>query len=123
MSKNVNVKCKTKVVTKKKGTLKNVRNTNISKSFKLFKKRKKSEKIYVGDENNTDEFTENKILSSSYFYKTHMQWNNLPLELNILEDYDNFKLKLEQYLWQSILAVNINDDCRYINSSFELPGD
>ena len=83
----------------------------------------KSEKIYIDDSDNTDEFTENKILSNSYFYKTHIQWNNLPLHLKIIEDYDLFKHELEQHLWQSICEINSQNDDEYINSSSEEPGD
>ena len=46
-----------------------------SKSFKTFKRRMKNERIYVDDKSNksekndSDEFTDNKKFSSSYFYK------------------------------------------------------
>ena len=38
--------------------------------------------------------------------KTHIQWNNLPIELKILDNYDKFKIKLEEHLWESILECD-----------------
>ena len=94
-----------------------------SKSFKTFKKRIKNERIYVddkskkSDKNDSDEFTDNTIFSSSYFYRTHLQWNNLPLELRIIEDYEKFKIELECHLWDvllnshdiSVISLGISD--------------
>ena len=31
-----------------------------------------------------ENFTESKVFKNSFFYKTHLQWNNLPLELRII---------------------------------------
>ena len=141
---NTNLKLKNKVVSKKKknGILKCKKYNKVSKSFKKFKKYGKSERIYVDEKpnkhqnckklnnENNEEFTENKVFRSSYFYKTHMQWNNLPLNIRMIENCDKFKNELKEYLWEELLlSGNIFNDSnnRSINSisdhSFELPGD
>ena len=94
-----------------------------SKSFKSFKKRFKNECIYVDDKpqksnkNDSEDFIENKMVSSSYFYRTHLQWNNLPLRIRIIEEYDKFKIELECHLWQVLL----NSDS-ISNNNFSNPG-
>ena len=55
---------------------------------------------------------------SSYFYKTHIQWNNLPLEVKIIEDYEQFQAKLEQHLWDFLVKPD-----KPIDSSFQIPGE
>ena len=87
---------------------------------KFVKNLKNSENIYIDERNITDEFSENKEFSNSYFYKTHIQWNNLPLEIKIIEDYEKFKAILEQKLWDSITEPEHHGSS---DLSFELPGD
>ena len=70
---------------------------------KPFKKYRARENIYTDDKNITDEFGENKVLTTSFFYRTHIQWNNLPLEVKIIENYDKFKIRLEEHLWDYIM--------------------
>ena len=74
--------------------------TKVNKRF--FRKRKKGEKIYKNTEVNED-FIDNKVFSNSYFYRTHYEWNNLPLELKIIEQYDSFMEKLKDHMWESVL--------------------
>ena len=96
------LKCKRKNTTKiKSKSTKGKKN----KASIFFRKHKKCEKIYVEDKNTTDEFSENKVFSNSYFYKTHTQWNKLPLEIRIIEDHEKFKAQLEQHLWDSITEL------------------
>ena len=103
-----NIKLKSKNNSKSKKVVTNPIKKK-SKPFKSFKKRIKNERIYVDDEpnksnkNDVEEFIDNKIFSSSYFYRTHIQWNNLPLEIRIIEDYDKFKIELECHLWHVLL--------------------
>ena len=33
-------------------------------------------------------------------------WNNLPLELKVIENYDHFKIMLEDHIWSSILEFD-----------------
>ena len=49
-------------------------------------------------------------MTTSFFYKIHIQWNNLPLEVKIIENYDTFKIKLEEHLWDNIMVGEDQDD-------------
>ena len=51
-----------------------------------FNKYKARENIYIDDSSTAEDFSENKVLTTSFFYKTHIQWNNLPLEVKIIEN-------------------------------------
>ena len=84
--------------------------------FKLYKHRTR-ENIYKLEKNCEDDFGEHKVLTNSFFYRTHLQWNNLPLENRIIENYEVFKTKLEEYLWESILGEEQD------NIDLTLPGD
>ena len=70
--------------------------------------------------NDHDIFTENKVFSGSLFYKTHLQWNKLSYEIKCIENYELFKIKLEEYLWDSILG---EDDSIAVESYIEMSGD
>ena len=89
---------------------------------KSFKKYRAHENIYTDDKNITDEFSENKVLTTSFFYRTHIQWNNLPLEVKIIENYDKFKIRLEEHLWDYIMECEDQDD-DITPSLLGLPGD
>ena len=80
------------------------------KKKKAFKKYRARENIYIDDNSLADDFRENKVLTTSFFYKTHIQWNNLPLEVKIIENYDTFKIKLEEHLWDNIMVGEDQDD-------------
>ena len=71
-------------------------------TFKI--KRYKRENIFRADMNKIDpeNFTESKVFKNSFFYKTHLQWNNLPLELRIIEEYEKFSIMLKKHFWDSI---------------------
>ena len=113
------VKIIRKVTTKKTKCPKKRKN----KGSRFFKKRKYSkEKIYKNEEGNDhDVYTENKVFCGSFFYKTHLQWNKLPYEIKCIENYEHFKTKLEEYLWESIL--DIEEDSLCAESDIEVPGD
>ena len=38
----------------------------------------------------------------SYFYRIHVEWNNLPHDLRCLDSHDAFVAKLKDYLWNNI---------------------
>ena len=40
---------------------------------------------------------------NSYFYRVHLEWNKLPLELRIIEDYDSFQINLKEHIWELIV--------------------
>ena len=44
---------------------------------------------------------------NSFFYRSHQEWNKLPLKLRTIEDPDNFKQELEQHLW--VIAESMLD--------------
>ena len=44
-----------------------------------------------------------KNLEKSFFYRTHMTWNDLPIELRELESISNFRSKVEAHLWSTVL--------------------
>ena len=88
---------------------------------KAFKKYRARENIYIDDNSLADDFRENKVLTTSFFYKTHIQWNNLPLEVKIIENYDKFKIKLEEHLWDNIIGCEDQDDDDMV--VLGLPGD
>ena len=70
----------------------------------------KQENIYGAEKDVTDEFSEDNVFVNSYFYKTHIQGNYLPQELQNIEDYNKFKIKLEAYFWESILECDQSMD-------------
>lgn len=39
------------------------------------------------------------VFKNSFFYRSHLQWNMLPLELRIIDKSETFKCRLEQHLW------------------------
>ena len=76
-------------------------------------KRYRRENIFKADlnKNDVENFTESKVFKNSFFYKTHLQWNNLPLELRIIEDYEKFSIMLKEHIWDSIeLHLNKEND-------------
>ena len=88
-----------------KKVVKDNKNKHISKKATFKRKRPKRENIFKPDingTNNVDDFTESKVFRNSFFYKTHLQWNNLPLELRVIEEHEKFSSELKEYLWESI---------------------
>ena len=99
-NKPINSRCKKKT----KLVLKNTcRKVICNKASKFFKKRTENEKIYKCEKVLTDDFTEIKAFANSYFYNTHIQWNNLPLEIKIIVDYNEFEVKLKNHMWETLL--------------------
>ena len=84
----------------------------VSKKYKKhkvknkFKNFKKSEMIYKNDDQHSDEFTENSVFKNSFFFRTHILWNMLPLQIKIVENYELFKKELEGYLWDGIVDLS-----------------
>ena len=60
-------------------------------------------------------FSDNKTsaLNKSYFYRTHLLWNKLPLELRAIINYDKFRNKLIKYMWGEVVDDHQvkSDDC------------
>ena len=109
LSKTIKNKGSRGVVNISKISCKKVLNRKKKKStFKI--KRYKREIIFRADMNKIDpeNFTESKVFKNSFFYKTHLQWNNLPLELRIIEEYEKFSIMLKKHFWDSIESNSIH---------------
>ncbi len=48
-------------------------------------------------------------LEKSFFYRTHMIWNNLPFELRDISSKSEFRSKVEAHLWSTIIS-NSSDE-------------
>ena len=48
--------------------------------------------------------------SKSFFYKTHLEWNRLPLKLREIVDPSTFKTKLMEHLWTAVSNELLSDD-------------
>ena len=79
-------------------------------------KRYRRKSIFKADLNKIDlgNFTESKVFKNSFFYKTHLQWNNLPLELRIIEDYAKFSIMLKEHIWDSI-ELHLNRIAKFLD--------
>ena len=47
------------------------------------------------------------ILEKSFFYRTHMTWNSIPLDIRKVGSISQFRSNLETHLWSLLLG---NDD-------------
>ena len=54
----------------------------------------------------------NCALNKSFFYRTHLLWNNLPYEIRCIRHYPKFRTELLKLLWKSIVTDDdmISDD-------------
>ena len=78
-----------------------------TKKKSFFKKRKIRENIFKDDKNQSDEdFSEEKVFSNSFFYKTHLQWNSLPFELKNVKEFSNFESKLKFHMWNLVPGLD-----------------
>ena len=60
-------------------------------------------KVYPKYSKNSVQGTECKILENSYFYRSHLSWNKLPLEIREALTHNIFKAKLRKHLWDEAL--------------------
>ena len=51
-----------------------------------------------------------KTIEKSFFYRTHSLWNSIPLEIRDIGSPSLFKIRLESYLWESLLTRTLTDD-------------
>ena len=54
----------------------------------------------------------NSALYKSFYYRVHLQWNLLPIEIRSIQTLPNFKSEIIKYLWKSILTDI--DDTEYL---------
>ena len=50
-----------------------------------------------------------KCLNKSFFYRTHTEWNSLPLHIRKIENSTVFKNEVISYFWKLIL-INIKNE-------------
>ena len=50
----------------------------------------------------------NCALNKSFFYRVHLQWNKLPIEIRNIENLSKFKVEILKYLWD-LISPKIND--------------
>ncbi|MCP4457467.1 MAG: hypothetical protein GY816_05480 [Cytophagales bacterium] len=43
-------------------------------------------------------------LEKSFFYRTHMKWNELPLELREIKSISEYRSKVEAHLWSTMVS-------------------
>ena len=55
------------------------------------------------------EGTKYKVFETSFFYRTHLQWNKLPLSTREIVESYAFRSKVLEYLWDVALHDQIND--------------
>ena len=51
--------------------------------------------------------TTNNALASSFFYRAHLLWNDLPLEIRSIDCPVGFKTSLKKHLWASLLNPTV----------------
>ena len=75
-----------------------------------------------------EDFSEERVFSNSFFYRTHLQWNSLPFELKNIKEHSKFESKLKVHMWNLIPGHNnwgsfVSEQRIYILSLFILlPG-
>ena len=53
----------------------------------------------------------NNAFSNGFFYRAHLKWNILPLDIRESQDLLLFRTKLRNYLWKSVMEdATIEDD-------------
>ena len=63
------------------------------------------------------------MLSKSFFYRTHFQWNRLPRSVREIEEHLIFKKELISHLWKRILLELDDDDAILPQYDDDLPHD
>ena len=54
-------------------------------------------------------------LKKSFFYRTHTEWNALPLDIRKIENPSSFKGEVIKYLWKVILPESEDSDEDYLS--------
>lgn len=61
----------------------------------------------------------NHGINNAYFYRLHLIWNKLPLEIRQIEPSNRFRSELTNWIWESEISSIINKDC---DSEVDLSG-
>ena len=70
-------------------------------------------KVYAKYTKNDTSGRECKIFENSYFYRSHLAWNRLPINLRDTIGHHDFKSKLRKHLWGEALSnvlISIRDN-------------
>jgi hypothetical protein len=64
----------------------------------------------------TPSFSDNKnsALNKSFFYRTHLLWNSLPLDIRAVSTLSLFKAKLLKFMWDSSNDENCEISDHYV---------
>ena len=46
--------------------------------------------------------SDNNCFSNSFFYRSHLAWNRLPLDIRDTVNQVQFRIKLADYLWKEV---------------------
>ena len=57
----------------------------------------------------------NNAFSKGFFYRAHLKWNRLPLDIRESQDLLLFRTKLRNYLWKSVMEDATNEDDEFGN--------
>ena len=60
--------------------------------------------ITLNNQNITSEHSSTNPFLNSFFYRVHLSWNSLPLEIREIESHSLFKSQLTNHLWKSLLC-------------------
>ncbi len=60
--------------------------------------------IVINSSNISSERTSINPFQSSFFYRTHLAWNCLPIDMREIESHNLFKDKLTEHLWKGLLS-------------------
>ena len=66
-------------------------------------------KIHAKYSKNSVNGTECKIFENSFFYRSHLAWNKLPLKLREIIEPGNFRHKLREHLWCEALQLALSE--------------
>ena len=61
--------------------------------------------------------TNRNILYKSFFYRTHFQWNRLPINIREIKEQYTFKKALSKHIWKNILADYAHEE--YFSTDYE----
>ena len=67
--------------------------------------------------NNNNEISDFATFEHSFFYRVHIAWNNLPLDIRKMSILSMFKHNVTKYLWESILRNAVAEAIRLRNGN------
>ena len=61
--------------------------------------------------------TTTNAFANSFFYRTHLSWNKLPMDIRTIDSPDEFKSKLKAHMWSRLHDDLNNNANNYISSN------